>query len=470
MMMTERTAAQELNYDVVVVGGGSAGIAAAAAAARNGARTLIVDAGPTLGGELLSGMTIDGAINARGEWIVGGVLDELIEELKQLDGYVGAFNDWRLIRYVCIDPVMMQMAVMNVMRKYGVDILLHTIVEDVVMENGHAIGLVIRNKGGRRIINVKAVADCSGDGDVSAMAGAPFEIGSPEGELQPVSMIFRMSGVETEPLLEFVRDHPEFVAVGESEEIRGGRTDKEIVEELYKQGQPTVFFKGNGPLLANAIQSGEMFPTALIMIQPTSSARQEVCINCTRVAHINALNTEALSGTMGELFDQINLCIRFLRSRVPGFKNAHLSAIAPRIGIRETRRIRGEYMLTGEDAQSGIKFEDGVAKGCHHIDIHQDGTKQVRIPIAGGGSYDIPFRSLVPLRLRNVLVAGRCLSADRAAQGTARVMGGCLAMGQAAGTASAMYISSALEDMRSIEVGQLRTRLKEQGAIIDGTH
>lgn len=459
----------ESDYDVVVIGGGSAGIAAAAGAARNGARTLIIDAGPALGGELLSGMTIDGAINARGEWIVGGVLDELIEELKKLDGYVGAFNDWRLIRYICVDPVAMQIAVMNVLRKYGVDVLLHTSAEEVVMDGERMTGLVIRNKSGRSVVNAAAFVDCSGDGDVCAMAGAPYEIGSPQGELQPVSMIFRLSGVETQPLLDYVRRHPEHVAVGESEEIRGGRTDQELVDELYKQGQPTVFFKGNGPLLAKAIESGEMFPTALIMIQPTSVPRKEVCVNATRVAHLNALNTRALSGAMGELFDQIGICIRFLKQNVPGFEQAQLSAIAPRIGIRETRRIIGDYVLTGDDVGSGRKFADGVAKGCHHIDIHQDGSKQVRIPIANGGSYDIPFRSLLPQKLRNVLVAGRCLSADRPAQGTARVMGSCLAMGQAAGTAAAMFYATGLDDMRRLDTASLRERLKLQGAVLEGT-
>lgn len=457
------------DYDVIVAGGGCAGIAAAAGAARNGARTLIIDSGPSLGGELLSGMTIDGAINARGQWVVGGVLDELIEELKRLEGYVGAFNDYRLIRYICVDPVAMQIAVMNVLRKHGVDVLLHTTAEDVVMDGSRMSGIVIRNKGGRKVLSAGAFIDCSGDGDVSAMAGAPYEIGSPQGELQPVSMIFRLAGVETVPLLDFVRNHPEHVAVGESEEIRGGRTDRELVEELYRQGQPTVFFKGNGPLLAEAIGKGELFPTALIMLQPTSVPRKEVCVNATRVAGLNALDTRALSDAMGELFDQIGVCIRFLKRSVPGFAHSHLSAISPRIGIRETRRIMGEYVLTGDDVGQGRKFADGVAKGCHHIDIHQDGSKQVRIPIANGGSYDIPFRSLLPQKLSNVLVAGRCLSADRPAQGTARVMGSCLAMGQAAGTAAALFRAERLDDMRQLDIVGLRERLMRQGAVLEGT-
>lgn len=461
---------QHHTYDVVVIGGGCAGIAAAAAAAKNGVRTLLVEAGPSVGGELLSGMTIDGAINALGEPIVGGILNELIDELRALGGYAESLNDWRLIRYICFDPVYMQVAISRVLHRYGVEVLLHTTLTQAAVADGRVQGVFLRNKGGNHYVAAGAFVDCSGDGDLCAMAGAPFELGSSEGELQPVSMIFRMSGVETEPLLQYVREHPEAVAVGEGKEIRGGRTDQELVEELYKQGQPTVFFKGDGPLLAEAIRSGEMYPTALIMIQPTSPARKEVCINSTRVGRINALDTKALSGTMGELFDQIAVCVGFLQRRVPGFEQAQLSAVAPRIGIRETRRIVGEYVLTGEDVAAARKFSDGIAKGCHHIDIHQDGAGQVRIPIQGGGSYDIPFGSLLPKTLGNVLVAGRCLSADRAAQGTARVMGGCIAMGQAAGTACALYRAEGLNDMRALDTDRLRSVLKEQGAVIDGTH
>ncbi|HOB21493.1 MAG TPA: FAD-dependent oxidoreductase [Bacillota bacterium] len=459
-----------LKYDAVVVGGGSAGIAAAASAAKEGARTLLVEAGSNLGGELLTGMTIDGAINARGQWIVGGILTELIEELKRMDGFVGAFNDWRLIRYLCYDPVVMQFAVVNVLNKYGVDFLLHTVAEQAVVEDGAVKELIIHNKSGKSKVEADCFIDCSGDGDLCAMCGALYEVGSPNGDLQPVSMMFRMSGVEAEPLLRFVKEHPEHVALGESDEIRGGRTDEEIAEELYKQGQPTVFFKGDGPLLRKAIERGEMFPTALIMIQPTSNQRKEVCINCTRVAHVSGLDTKALSGTMVELLAQVRQSVKFLKNNVPGFENAQLSAVGQRIGIRETRRIIGEYVLTGEDARSGRKFSDGVAKGCHHIDIHQEGTKQIRIPIANGGSYDIPFRCLIPKGLKNVLVAGRCFSADREALGSALVIGGCLAMGQAAGTAASMLAASNLEDVRQLDVSLLRKTLKSQGAIVDGTY
>jgi hypothetical protein len=285
-------------------------------------------------------------------------------------------------------------------------------------------------------------------------------------------MMFRMAGVETGPLLDFVRENPESVAVGESEAIRGGRTDREIVEEIHRQGQPCVFFKGDGPFLGGAIARGEMFPTALIMIQPTSAARKEVCINATRVSLKDPMATAELGGALKTLMNQVRQCAGFLRARAPGFENAALSGIAPRIGIRETRRIAGDYVMTAEDVLEARKSPSGVAKGCHHVDIHQDGTGQIRIPVTGGGSYDIPLASLLPRGLENVAAAGRCLSASREAQGSARVMGSCMAMGQAVGTLAAMAVSAGNggTPLRAVGAERLRSVLKAQGAIIEGTH
>jgi len=458
-------------YDVLVVGAGSAGVAAAVASARNGARTLLIDSGPSIGGELLSGMTIDGAINARGERIIGGVIDDIVNECRALGGYARELNDWRLIRYIACDPEYMKMAVARVVYGSGAEVRLNTFADDVARNGDRIEGVVVRDKQGRSLITANIYIDCSGDADLCALAGSEMLPPDKDTKPQPVSMMFRMAGVETQPLLEFVRQHPEYFAVGESDAIRGGRSDREIAEEIYKQGEPCVFLKGDADFLGSAIARGEMFPTALIMIQPTSAARREVCVNATRITLDNPLVSRDYGRAFGVLIDQVQQCSSYLSRRLPGFENAALSGVAPRIGVRETRRILGDEVLDGDDVFNGRKREDGIAKGCHHIDIHQDGTGQIRIPVADGGSYDIPFATLIPVGLSNVMVAGRCFSADRRAQGSARVMGGCLAMGQAVGTAASMLSSSnAPADVRAVPVQHLRTRLKEQGAILDGTH
>ncbi|MCC6212470.1 MAG: FAD-dependent oxidoreductase [Burkholderiales bacterium] len=458
------------SYDVVVVGAGAAGVTAAAAAARGGAKTLLVEAGPIPGGELLSGMAVDGALNARGEWIVGGVARELFAELEKLGGYIGPLSDWRLIWYVCVDPELMKLAVLRLLGRYKVNLLLHTVALETIHVDGKVDGLVLLNKSGRCVVRAPVFIDCSGDGDLAVSAGARYDMGSPKGEYQPVSIMFRMAGIEKGPLFSFLRAHPEHFALGESEAIRGGRTDAQIAAEVERQGEPCFFLKADGPLLGEAIDSGEMYPTALVMVQPTSRSRREVCLNTTRVANIDATRTHALSGALSELAGQVTQCAAFMRRRVPGFEKAEFSGLAPRVGIRETRRIVGEYRLSGEEVLRARKSEAAVAKGSHHVDIHQDGAKQVRIPVDGGGSYDIPWGCLVPKGLKNVLMAGRCFSADREAHGSARVMGPCMGMGHAVGAAASIIADEGIEDVRWLPVSTVRERLRSEGAVLDGVH
>ncbi|MBL8702205.1 MAG: FAD-dependent oxidoreductase, partial [Alphaproteobacteria bacterium] len=176
--------------------------------------------------------------------------------------------------------------------------------------------------------------------------------------------------------------------------------------------------------------------------------------------------TEALSGALPRLIDQAWLAAEFLKRRVPGFERAVFSGLAPRIGIRETRRIIGREVLDTQDVLTGRKRPDGIGKGAHELDVHGAGKVHRREMIKDGGSYDIPFGCLVPLNTRNLLVAGRCLSATREAHGSARVMGTCMAMGQAAGTAAALC---AAEDqpISQLSIAALRDRLRDQGAVLE---
>jgi len=459
-----------LDADVVVLGAGASGVAAALAAARSGAQVVLVDAGPMPGGELISGMAIDGALNARGEWILGGVGREILAECDRLGGYIGPLNDFRLIWYVCIDPEVVKLAVAGLLARAGVKLLLHTYAYRLDAESSEVRVLHCLNKQGSTALRARVFIDASGDADIVKAAGGAVLHGSESGELQPVSLMFRMAGVDAARALAFMRDHPEHFALGESEAIRQGRTDRELAEASMHQGQPSIFLKGNGPLLAKAIASGEMYPTALVMVQPTSTARREVCVNSTRVGGIDGTQTGQLSATLGDLSAQVTQCCEFLRKHVPGFEGAAYSGISARIGVRETRRIVGLATLTQEQVLAAAKRNDGIGKGSHHVDIHQSGTGQIRIPVSNGGSYDIPWGCLVPQTLTNVLGAGRILSSDRGANGTARVMGPCLAMGHAAGAAAALALGDARVDFHQLDVQRLRAALREQGAILDGTH
>lgn len=459
------------SYDVVVVGGGCAGVAAAISAAKNGGKTLLVDAGSNVGGELITGLPVDGALNARGEWIVGGVLKEILNEHERLGGYIGPVNDWRLIWYVCIDPEIMKIAVMNVLARHGVEVRLYTFAEDVVVDRGCVTGIITLNKQARTLITARVFIDCSGDGDISALAGAETMISNVHNEFQPLTMLFRIGGVDAAELLDFCVEHPENLAVGESEWMGSNLTPRQCAEELRKQGQPAVFIKGDGPLIQKGLEEGRIQPTALIGIIPVSNERREVSVNTTRTANIDATDTKALSRSLNGLLDQVWMSVEFMKSSIPGFQNSYFAGLSHRIGIRETRRIVGDYVLSRDDVFEARKRDDGIGKGSHHIDIHQDGIKQVRIPVSDGGSYDMPYDMLVVKGLQNLYVAGRCMSADREAHGSARVMGPCMAQGEAAGLGAMLSLRlNELGDIRAVPVKLLRTRLAEQNAILDGTH
>ncbi len=456
------------NYDVVVVGAGSAGVTAALAAARNGARTLLLESGPMVGGELISGLPIDGALNARGEWIVGGIMRDLLEKSGELGGYVGPVFDWRLNWGVCFDPEILKIVLIEELAKQGVTTLLYTLAEDVVMKDNRLEGIIAVNKNGRTLITADVFIDCSGDGDLAITAGADFKQGGAAGETQPVSLVFRLGNVDYTEYLSFMRDNPDQFILAENPIITRSRA--ECAAAVADEGLPFSVLDASGKLMNAAIEEGRMFETTAVYMWPTSLQRREVGLNTTRVAKIDATNMDALSTALSTLTTQVRQCTTFLQNDIPGFGDSHISGVAPRVGIRETRRIVGEYELSTDDVLEGRKSDHGIAKGAHHVDLHGSGRDQERIPVRDGRSYDIPFECLIPKRLSNVLVAGRCFSSSREANGSARVMGPCMAMGEAAGTAAVMMTSNGSRDTRDVSVADLRDNLKAHGAIVDGTN
>jgi len=224
-------AMQHATYDVAIVGAGASGIGAALAAARNGARVVLIDAGPMVGGELVSGIPVDGCLSSRGEWVVGGVVRELFDECERLGGYIGPINDYRSLRVVAVDPEIMKVAVINLLRAAGVTLNLYAFADDVVVENGRIRSLVTIARGRRTLIEAPVFVDASGDGDLAVAAGASYDKGDPDTkELQPLTLMFRMVGIDSERLLRFVRDNPENAGLGEYEGL--GMTRAECAQAL----------------------------------------------------------------------------------------------------------------------------------------------------------------------------------------------------------------------------------------------
>lgn len=463
--MSQRIASEQ--FDVVVVGAGAGGLSAAIAASKNGMKTALLDSSPFAGGELVSGLPVDGCLNSRGEWIVGGVPRELFESLDRLGGYVGPVFDWRTMWGVCVDPELFKLAILETLGRHQIALRLYTTVEDVVMEGNRVVGVMASSKGKRALYNANVILDCSGDADVAVLAGAPTVMGGEDGALQPVSLVLRLGNVDYEGYLNFVRRNPDQFLLGENPII--GKTKEECAQAAYESGQPFVALSANGSLLGEAIEDGEMYPCTAIFVWPTAPNRQEVAINSTRLAGVDATDTKALSEALITLGSQVLQCERFCREKVPGFERATLTGVASRVGVRETRRIVGEYVLSTDDVIDGKKSLDGIAKGGHHVDVHGSGKDQMRIPITDGRSYDIPYGCLIPEKTTNVLVAGRAISSSREANGSARVMGQCMATGQAAGTAAALMVRDSIQDARNVSITELREVLKEQGAVLDGT-
>ncbi len=451
---------------IVIVGSGPAGIAAACAAADNGAKVTLIEASPFPGGELVSGLPVDGCLNARGEWLVGGPAQALFEGCRRRNGYIGPVFDWRLNWGVCVDPVAMRLAIIEALASRGIQLMLGSIVSGAKVIDHRITTIDVIQRYGQTTLSADIFIDTSGDGTVATLAGAECEKAKADA-LQPVSLTFRVGNVDIPRLMTFIRNHPEEFILAESPVIT--KTPAECAQALYDAGLPFVPLSAKGHVLGDAIAKGSVAPCTAIFMWPTSLARREIGLNMTRLTGIDATDNAAWSATLPELARQVEQGVAFLKNSVPGFADTVLADTAYSVGIRETRRICGEATLGDDDVREARHNTNGIARGAHHIDIHGAGTAQTRIPVRGGGSYDIPFGCLIPRGLQNLLVAGRCLSSTRPANGSCRVMGTCLATGQAAGTAASLLTKKQNFDPRRLDIAALRSHLKTQGAIIDGT-
>lgn len=455
----------DVKQNIIVVGVGIAGVTAAIAAAKTGNRVLLIGIEATVGGDACTGMPILGAYSSRGEKCVGGILDELLAICKTIPGaYIGPVCDYRTVYGLCINPAATRIAILALLKKYNINLLLKSTVIDVESGNGQVNAVnVICGNGEKLRFECQYIIDATGNGNIVKMAGGKVLYGDAHGNMQPVSLVFSMAGVKVEPFLRFIMDNPDEAILAENPVFETNRA--KAAELLYRSGYPYVALSAQGKLLGTAIRKGEMYPCTAMFMTPVSMQTGEVCVNSTRIAQLDASSTETASKAMLDLVGQVQIAIKFLSGNVPGFEDAILSSVAPRLGIRETGRIVGDYTLSQEDVVSGRKHANGIGQGSHHVDIHGAGTAQVRIPIRDGRTYDIPFSCLLPVDLNNVIVAGRCISSDRAANGSARVMGTCMVTGQAAGAAAALAVERKIDETRRIDIDALRKHLRLQGTI-----
>jgi len=422
------------DVDVLVLGGGPAGMHAAIAAARQGATACLVERYGFMGG--MATVALVGPILGlyhcpSGRRILGGTPYEMLQRMAEMGGAILDHPQ----RYVPFDPEVLKVVADQMSVEAGVRLRLHSLAVKAPTSDGRIEAVIVESKSGRQAIKAKVYVDATGDGDVAASAGARYEVGRKgDSALQPFTLCFRLGGVD-------------FSAFHDAHDLLGDGWAIPSVRQLLQEAVDAGLLPGfGGPWIMHG-----------------STVREtEAFVNIVRLWG-DATDVETL--TLNEIIrrDHMMQFVRFLRENVDWLRDAYIIDSGTQIGIRETRRFVGKYVLTEEDIVSGRPFADSVAMGGHIIDIHSpNGTTGQRRDIIG--AYQIPYRCLVPQGVDNLLVAGRPISATHEAHSSLRVMGTCMGIGQAAGVGAAL--AAAGDGVpRHVNGEEVRATLEEMGAV-----
>ncbi len=432
-------------HDVIVCGGGTAGSCAAIAAARGGAKTLLIEQFGFLGGSQTGALVVP-YMNyfAGAQQLIAGMHQEIIDRLAAWPGGCrsGAFN-YELLKYVLEDMAC----------EAGVELLYHTFLAETVVEAGCLAAIVAYNKSGRHELAAKQFIDCTGDADIAFRAGVPCESGRPEDGLnQSASLRFVVGNVDLDALAVKITEltdrpaAPPELSMG----FAKGYTVAPKIEALVDQATADGVF---------ALEEGGYVQFFSIPGRPG-----EVAFNCPRITFVNGAKAEDLTKVQVQGRKVIPKIMEFGRRYLAGFDDAYLLLTAPLPGIRESRRIVGEYVLTAEDCLYPTRFPDRIAKSSYPVDVHNPSGVGVTLKKLPPGEYhDLPYRCLVPLQVDDLLVAGRCISATFEAQAAIRIEPTCRAMGEAAGTAAALCLERECTP-RALSAEVLLGKLAENGA------
>jgi choline dehydrogenase-like flavoprotein len=424
------------DYDVIVTGGGAAGLVAAVAAARHGARTLLVERQGCLGGTATTGYVAQyiGFFN-QGIQAVWGLPLEFTQRIVAAGGSDG-FGKYLLaeasanpvpIHNFPFNPEVVKWVADEWAEEAGIEVALHANVTGVLKDGDRVRGVIVEDVAGRRAYRSRVVVDASGDATPSSLSGVTIrtpEDESEHGGPQPQSLVFRLSNVDVARFRAIPRDEKRALAL-----------------------------KG--------VQRGEIFWESLSFMS-TPGGVDAICL-MSRILNIDPLDSRQASAAERIGRQQVKSIVGFLKRDVPGFENAVLASIAPRIGVRETRRIVGDYTLTEHDILSGATFPDSIALGCGPMDIHDAQGTGIKL-FMPPSPFEIPMRCLLPVGVEGLIVTGRAISATRAANGGARHMATAMALGQAAGSMAVVACRHA-NAVHSIPAATVKSLLEADGAL-----
>ncbi len=438
-MTGDRTVDLELHpriagdYDVVVCGGGPAGFIAAVAAAREGAKTAVVEQYGFFGGMATAGFVNPISVfSYNGEQVTGGIPWEFIQRLKMSGG---AFVEAPLAN-VAFEPEHYKLVAQRMVLEAGVDMYMHSYIIGCIKDGDRIRSIVIDNKNGAEALSAKVFIDCTGDADLAYMAGVPM-LGLEGRPLQPLSSYFMMGGVNLDtPMMREAVHHNRQGVNCHCLPVR---------EKLLARKDELKLPEFGGPWFCPTLQPGV------------------ITVNVTRSAG-NACDNREFSRAECRLREDAFRMAAVLKEEVEEFRDSYLLSISVQAGVRETRRIHGVHVLTGEEYLNAVRFPDSISRGAHPIDIHVANGERQNITFLKQAAY-IPYRSLISAEFGNLIVAGRCISADKTAFASIRVQSSCMDMGQAAGTAAAQCAVWG-RDVRDADMEKLVASLRTAGSCI----
>lgn len=441
-------------YDVVVVGGGPGGIPAAIASSRRGCRTLIIERNSFLGGAACSGLGILGFFDRNGNKALGGIAQEIIDRLFICHGTLGHYRCPVHNSISAISPEEFKITALEMCKEAGVDVLFNQELLDVVTDNNRVIEIVSYGKCTEIRVKAKVFVDATGDGDLAFMAGAEFHTGQEEsGIMQPSTLMFTVTNYNLEEFFSFIENNPS--EYGIKEDYANG------YNPAFFRNTPGHCFIGLTETIKKARANGDFDIPRNQFIYITSPTEGELAINTTRIINLDASDPLQLSSGLVEGYRQIKILMNFLHKYVPGFSRVRIASISPTLGIRETRHFKGIYTLTEDNMYSDYVKENAIAQSAYNIDIHSGIASHIDLsPVME--PFKIPYGCLVPSRIDSLILSGRTISMDKIPYASARVMGPCIAIGEAAGEAAAIAIENGVE-LRNIDLKKLQFRLHKSG-------